>query len=636
MIMNKLMLVAVMLIVVGAGVAGLADTRGPITILSDADFTAVNGVVSGSGTGDDPYVIAGWEIAVGDEGFYGVRVENVEASFVLRGLVIRGATGPGGAAIRIGFASSGRVEGCTITESVNGIEIVSSTGISVRNSVLYVTGRGLRVLGETPEEYRLDIDDSNLLNDSPILYYYGLDGDTIDGKKGTHITVADSRNVTISNNEVVNGDGIELAFVTDSVVEKNAVHRTSPVLTDHGILLYRSDRNAIRGNALWNNRLAGIQLALSSGNTVEENTVYANDTGVRLIGSDANTVTENDLFANATGVYLGGGSSDNTILGNVIHHENTKEGISLDIASGNRVEQNGLTDCEIGIVLSSGATGNAVIANTIVAGSYGIANSGSANDFEDNLLAQQTRGMIFPETYGTTTTRDNIVRHNVFADNSHHLYLNIDSTGNRISENAFLGDSISLVFDHGTGNIWTADGVGNYWGDTALVDDDGDGIGDQPVTVYPAAVEDTAPLMNMDPAPAGVGILSALPTEVITIDLPSGDSVEITVLRADRGHERWVGFRGFPADLLSGFAGILFVFDTQDERRFTMVTVPFDLDVAFFDEDGDLVGAATMTANSEDLYTADGPFKYAIELPAGRLSDLGIGEGARLVLRTGG
>jgi len=143
-----------------------------------------------------------------------VRVENVEASFVLRGLVIRGATGPGGAAIRIGFASSGRVEGCTITESVNGIEIVSSTGISVRNSVLYVTGRGLRVLGETPEEYRLDIDDSNLLNDSPILYYYGLDGDTIDGKKGTHITVADSRNVTISNNEVVNGDGIELAFVT--------------------------------------------------------------------------------------------------------------------------------------------------------------------------------------------------------------------------------------------------------------------------------------------------------------------------------------------------------------------------------------------------------------------------------------
>jgi len=627
---KTLILIVIGVILVGAALAGFADSRGSIMILSDADFTAENGVVSGSGTEGDPYVIAGWDIAVGEGGSYGVRVENVDASFVLRGLVIHGATSPGGAAIRIGFASSGKVEGCTITESVNGIEIVSSTEISVRNSVLYVTGRGLRVLGETADQYRLDIDDSNLLNDSPILYYYGLDGDTIDGKKTTHLTVADSRNVTVSNNEVVNGDGIELAFVTDSTVEKNSVHRTSPVLTDHGILLYHSDNNAIRDNGLWNNRLAGIQLALSSGNTVEENTVYANDTGVRLVASDSNTVTENDLFANVTGVYLGGGSSDNEVLGNVIHHENTKQGISLDIASGNRIEQNGLTDCEIGIILSSGATDNAIVANTIVSGSYGISNSGSSNDIEDNLLTQQTRGIIFPETYGKTKTRDNVVRHNVFADDSHDLYLNIDSTGNRISENAFLGDSVPLVFDHGTGNLWTVDGVGNYWGDTPLSDEDGDGIGDTPVTIYPAVVQDTAPLMTIDPASAGVGILSVLPTEEATIDLPSGDPVKIPVLRADQGHERWVGFLGFPADLLSDFPGILFAFDTQDERRFTMVTVPFDLDVAFFDEDGNLVGAATMTANSDDLYTANGPFKYAIELPAGTLSDLGIGEGARL------
>jgi len=627
---SALILIVVGIVLAGGAFAAFAEARGPITILSDADFTADNGVVSGSGTKDDPYVIAGWEISVDGDAFYGVRVENVDAQFIVRGLVIHGATSPGGAAIRIGFSSGGRIEGCTITESVNGIEIVSSTGISIENCLLYVTGRGLRVLGETAEEYRLDIDDSNLLNDSPILYYYGLDGDTIDGKKTAHLTVADSRNVTISNNEVTNGDGIELAFVTDSLVEKNSVHRTSPVLTDHGILLYHSDHNTVRGNGLWNNRLAGIQLALSSDNTVEENTIYANDTGVRLIGSDANTITENDLFANVTAIYLGGGSSDNTVRGNVIHHENTKQGISLDIASGNRVEENALTDCEIGIILSSGATGNAIIANTVVAGSYGISISGSSNGIEDNLLTQQTRGLISPETYGKTTTRDNTIRHNVFADNSHHVYLNIDSTGNRLSENAFLGDSVSLVFDHGTGNLWTVDGVGNYWGETAFSDEDGDGIGDTPVTIYPAVVKDTAPLMTLDPASAGVGILSSLQTEAVTIDLPGGDTVQLTVLRADQGHERWIGFRGFPADLLSGFPGILFVFDTEEERRFTMATVPFDLDVAFFDGDGDLVGVATMTANSEDLYTANGPFKYAIELPAGTLSDLGIGEGARL------
>ncbi len=632
---SALILLAIGLIVGGVTLAVFADTRGAITILSDADFTAENGVVSGSGTEDDPYVIAGWEIEVGEGGFYGVRIENVDAHFVLRGLVIHGAGDPAGAAMRIGFSSGGRIEGCTITESVNGIEIVSSTGIRIERCVLYVTGRGLRVLGETPEEYRLDIDDSNLLNGSPILYYYGLDGETIDGFETTHMTIADSRNVTVSNNEVVNGDGIELAFVTDSIVERNSVHRKSPVLTDHGILLYRSDRNTIRQNGVWNNRLAGIQLALSSENTIEGNSLYANDTGIRLVGSDSNTIKENDLFANVTAIFLTGGATGNTILGNVIYHENTKEGISLEVATGNRIEKNGLTDCEIGIVLLSGASGNMVVANTIVAGSYGISVSGSSNDIEDNLLAQQTRGIIFPETYGRTMTRDNVIRGNVFADNSHHVYLNIDSTGNRLSENAFLGDSVSLVFDHGTGNMWTVGGVGNYWGDTPIPDEDEDGIGDTPVTIYPAVVEDTAPLVGIDPASAGVGILSTIEKEEVLIEVPNGDPVRITVLRADEGYERWVGFRGFPADLLSGFPGILFVFAEEEERRFTMATVLFDLDVAFFDKEGDLVGVATMTANREDLYTADGPFKYAIELPAGTLSDLSIGEGARLLVPPG-
>ena len=47
----------------------------PIYILSDDDFTAENGVVGGSGTPDDPYVIAGWTIEVSEEDVEsGVRI----------------------------------------------------------------------------------------------------------------------------------------------------------------------------------------------------------------------------------------------------------------------------------------------------------------------------------------------------------------------------------------------------------------------------------------------------------------------------------------------------------------------------------------------------------------------------------
>ena len=38
---------------------GVAAERGPISILSDADFNAENGVIGGSGTPADPFLIVG-------------------------------------------------------------------------------------------------------------------------------------------------------------------------------------------------------------------------------------------------------------------------------------------------------------------------------------------------------------------------------------------------------------------------------------------------------------------------------------------------------------------------------------------------------------------------------------------------
>jgi uncharacterized membrane protein (UPF0127 family) len=38
-----------------------------------------------------------------------------------------------------------------------------------------------------------------------------------------------------------------------------------------------------------------------------------------------------------------------------------------------------------------------------------------------------------------------------------------------------------------------------------------------------------------------------------------------------------------------------------------------------------------MEADSDDLYTANVPFQYALELPSGTLAELEIGTGSRLV-----
>jgi len=625
-----LLLLAVGLTVVSFGAS--AETRGAISILGNSDFTAENGVVSGSGVANDPYVIAGWEISVGPEDLYAVQIENVTAAFVLRGLVVANASSKDGAAIRIGFSQSGRVEGCRIGSSVNGVEIISSTDVAMSECLIYVSGIGLRVEGETSEEYRHEIDRTNLLNDKQIVYLHGLDGETIEGHTTTHLTVADSRNVTIEGNEVVDGDGMCLAFVTDSTVRENAVYRTVPVLTQHGIHLYRSDRNLVVANSLRNLRLAGIQLSLSSDNELVENQFLANDTGLRLLASDGNHVVENVMFANVAGIVLTGGSANNEVIGNVVYHENTKQGIALELATGNLVERNGLTDCEIGIFLDAGAVANRIVANTILSGAYGISLAGSSNEIERNLLSQHSRGVLFPETFARSTTRGNVLRGNVFADNSNHLYANLDSTGNTFTGNLFLGNGPAMVGDHGSGNRWSEGGVGNYWGEASVVDEDGDGVGDEAITIYPSAARDEAPIASVAPGEAGVGILGTLEAESVAIEREDGSSVEVLALRAVEGFERWAGFRGFPEVLLDGFPGILFEFEDSATRRFTMETVLFDLDIAFFATDGHLVGRTTMTANSEDLYSAEEAFEYALELPAGMLDTLSIGVGARLVI----
>src|SRR3990172_2025919 len=65
----------------------------PIYINGDAAFIAANGVISGSGTWDDPYVVAGWEIDTSTaEGIY---IINTNAHFVIRDCHIR-STGNSG------------------------------------------------------------------------------------------------------------------------------------------------------------------------------------------------------------------------------------------------------------------------------------------------------------------------------------------------------------------------------------------------------------------------------------------------------------------------------------------------------------------------------------------------------------
>ncbi len=627
------------LVVLLASLATIASAvRGPITILGNGDFTAENGVLAGTGTAEDPYIIAGWEIDVPAGVPYGVKVENATARFVLRGLIVRGALVEEGAAIRLGFVSQATIEDCSITGSLHGVEISSSTDLTLERNAIYVSGRGLVITGESAEEYRHAIDESNVLNDYPIRYLYGRDGETVSGIRTNNLYLAASRNMTIQDNEILCGDGIELAFVDDSSVVGNKVHRASPMPVEHGISLYRSNGNTLAKNQVWNNRRAGIYLWLSSGNRVTENELTANDTGLLLAASDDNLISANAVAANPSGIELTAGSTGNVVEKNILYDEKAKYakyGITVDQSAENRLEENAIVGVETGIVLTDQGNNNKVFANTIVGGSgYAVRMTGSSNEIAQNLMAQKSQGILFPETFGKVKPAGNLIHDNVFTDNGRHIYLCHDSEANRLYRNAFLGAGSTLVSEYGA-NTWTVAGEGNFWGDYAGSDADGNGIGETAVLILPAGARDTAPLVLPAVALGGLGVLSTLGRTDLTVVTEAGREVALSALVADEAHERFVGFRGFPALLIPGFPGILFSFDGDVDVRFTMKTVEIPLDIVFFDSSGTFAGSATMEAESEKLYTASAPFRYALELPAGTLAAQGIGPGARLVLPSG-
>lgn len=120
-----------------AGAELVAHT--PILIVSDADFTPENGVVGGSGTPEDPYIIAGWVIDAGRG--TGITIRDTSARFVVRDCRVVGT--PRGTGIALVGIEGGTVEGCTLEGLGVGLFVYRSAGVRVSDSVFVRCRRGL-------------------------------------------------------------------------------------------------------------------------------------------------------------------------------------------------------------------------------------------------------------------------------------------------------------------------------------------------------------------------------------------------------------------------------------------------------------------------------------------------------------
>jgi parallel beta-helix repeat protein len=98
--------------------ADLAEHRA-IVISNDYEFTLENGVCSGTGDLNDPYIIGNWVIDAGYDD-YGIRIHGTTRAFVIRNVTISGAMK---SAVYLSYVKNGRVEDCQFEGNWAGVTL---------------------------------------------------------------------------------------------------------------------------------------------------------------------------------------------------------------------------------------------------------------------------------------------------------------------------------------------------------------------------------------------------------------------------------------------------------------------------------------------------------------------------------
>jgi len=258
------------------------------------------GIVTGSGTFSDPYVIEDLVIDAGGSG-RGIFIENSNVYVI--------------------------IENCTVfnwsirSDTRGGIELSHVTNTKLINNNCSNNYRGSGI------------------------YLYNCDNTTISGntaennKYGTGIEIYNSDKNTIFANKVnSNWNGIVIYNGDKNTIFANTVNsnwhgiRISGTMmfgaynisgntinnNQNGLILSTIYNNTISGNIVNNNNVSGIILDSSHGNTISGNTANNNNgTGISLSRCIHNKVLENTINYNHNGIFLSE-SDSNIISGNTL------------------------------------------------------------------------------------------------------------------------------------------------------------------------------------------------------------------------------------------------------------------------------------------------------------------------------
>ncbi|OLS27932.1 MAG: hypothetical protein HeimC2_09600 [Candidatus Heimdallarchaeota archaeon LC_2] len=310
-------------------------TREKIYINSNDDFQEF----PGSGTKEDPYIIAGFEISspVSDD-YDLIKIEGTDVYFIIENNILTGNDQNSGSGIIIVSALNGLVRYNEVRDNSNwGILIAGSEDIIVEHNLVFSNmHQGLELLSSNNNIIRHNTISNNQIHG--IASYFSEKNDIINNtvsfnsQGGIHVEEGIShiinRNLVDSNN----GVGIWLGGAISNIIELNEISSNSAgiMFRDQTQLGNNpSDDNYILNNLIFDNT-RGITSSNGSNNTFSGNLIHGNDGhGFDFNGGENNIITNNIISNNEYGYRSTGSVIQNVINCNIFDF-NRGYGVFID------------------------------------------------------------------------------------------------------------------------------------------------------------------------------------------------------------------------------------------------------------------------------------------------------------------
>ena len=487
--MKYLLVFLVVLLLVPLANGQELTPHGPIRIVGNSDFDADHGVVSGSGTAEDPYVIAGWDIDASDSQ-YGIFIRDTTAYFVIRNCRIRNATMVG---IFLSSLSHGTIERVSVEGGDFGVLVDYSGEILIRNLTVMGSERSLQlgyshnvivenstlegkiVISSTREDDWVTLEFVNVsVGGGPFVYIYGAEGE-INLGDFKEVYIRSCRDAHISGGFYDDIIGIFVSNATNTVIEDMEIHNSTS-----GIEITYS--NGLRLNSL---KFANVSASINVVNSVisVESITVEGQSKINFMYASATMKDVSAMNASIEMRYQRNSSLNNVEIRMMKFWYS--ENVTLRDSRFSNYDFYGLMIKESRDMVVD----NCTFEDNMNDGMQ-IINSAGAY-IVNSTFRRNENGISIMNSSGVE------VYHNLFYRNrGYGIYIDGTSKGNVIHENSFMynhytSDHFNARFrqaaDYGE-NLWNLT-KGNYWTDWTGPDDDGDGIVDNPYPLKGGAMD---------------------------------------------------------------------------------------------------------------------------------------------------